>query len=221
MKKGSARTARPKPQSKTKRVSRRQAKNVTKPSPTKRPHLPRHTPLLFKKKFEVPEASRFESITAPAPKEWESGGLPFSYNQTKLILLVRDPYWVYSYWDFSSETWDWTQSLKQKDPRCSAKLRIHNLDHGNFYDIDIGLEAKGWYVDVGLPDTTFEAELGIVDSKGQFYRIAKSNRIRTPRNRPAGVVDAQWCPEDFEWIYEWSGGGKIGSSELSSRTKKS
>src|SRR3989338_880431 len=84
--------------------------------------------------------------------------LPLSYNQTKLELLVRDPEWIYAYWDFSGETWRWVTKLLEEDPASRAKLRIHNLSHHTSYDLDVQLEAKNWYVNVGFPDTEFEAE---------------------------------------------------------------
>ena len=123
--------------------------------------------------------------------------MPFSYNQTRLELLVRDPEWAYSWWDFSGDTWNWMTKIFLKDPGARAKLRIHNLSHRASYDLDIDLEAKNWYVNLGLPDTEFEAELGLLDSHGHFHLIAKSNRVRTPRNGPSKVVDPHWDPSEF------------------------
>ena len=54
--------------------------------------------------------------------------LPYSYNETKLVLLVRDPYWAYSYWDFSGETWNWSQGLLTGDASLKPMIRVHDLD---------------------------------------------------------------------------------------------
>ncbi len=148
--------------------------------------------------------------------------LPFSYNKTQLVLLVRDTEWAYAYWDFSGETWKWMQSIFKRDPAASAKLRIHNLDAGTFFDIDVSLDAKNWYVCLGIPNTQFQAELGILDSQGRFHSIVKSNRVRTPRNRPSDNIDPKWVPENFDELYNLSGGGKLGrgSEFFSHFTKK-
>ena len=143
-------------------------------------------------------------------KEDFLGHLPYSYNETKLILLVRDPYWAYSYWDFSGETWGWIEDLRRKKSIARYILRILNLDERSSYDIDVQLETKNWYLHLGLPDHAFEAELGMIDTTGRFYLIARSNRIRTPSDGPSKDVDGQWNPDDFEEIYKLSGGGKTG-----------
>lgn len=144
--------------------------------------------------------------------------LPFSYNQTRLALLVRDTHWAYCYWDFSAETWGWMQSVFHRDRSARSVLRIHNLDAKSHFDINVSLEAKNWYVDIGQPDAVFEAELGILDKSGKFHRIAKSNRIRTPRNGPSSRIDPLWNADDFDELYKLSGGGKTGrGSEIFSR----
>ena len=171
----------------------------------------------LKKKLPGPSSAKKNSRPEFLPAD-----LPFSYGSTRLVLLVRDPQWAYAYWDFSGETWEWIQQFFKKDPRVSVKLRVHNLSSGSFFDLDIQLEAKNWYVCVGQANCEFEAELGLVDSKGRFHCIAKSNRVRTPRSGPSEKIDPNWDPKNFEEIYRLSGGrydGK-GSEFLSSFTQK-
>jgi len=171
------------------------------------------------KRSEIPEP------TAPIPKlipvEEQIGELPFSYNKTQLVLMVRDPYWAYGYWDFSSETWNWIQNFFKVERNARSILRVHNLNQGIYYDLQVELEAKSWYLQLLLPDTAFEAELGLLDSSGHFHLIAKSSQIRTPRNVPSDVIDPSWTSGAFEEIYQLSGGGKTGhGSEIFSQVKK-
>ena len=164
----------------------------------------------------IPSSERFQSFA------WQD--LPFSYNETRLGFLVRDPFWAYTYWDFSAETWNWMEAFLEKDPLARFVLRIHNLDLRTSYDVEVDRRAKSWYLDLGRPDTNFEAEIGIRDSRNQFFSLAKSNRIRTPRNRPSEKIDPHWDPAEFgfDWIYEMSGGGKtrFGSLDLFSNFKR-
>lgn len=136
--------------------------------------------------------------------------LPYSYGSTEIVLLIRDPYWAYAYWDFSPETWSWLAVTRERDVQARAKLRIHNRDRKTFYDLDVNLDAKNWYVDLGLPNTSFEVELGLVDSQGCFHLIAKSNGVRTPRNGPSENTDPNWPLSDAEFaeVYRLSGSGK-------------
>lgn len=142
--------------------------------------------------------------------------LPFSYGETKLVLLVRDPYWSYSYWDFSGETWNWIQGKFTSDPSLKAVMRVHDLDSKRSYDLLISLEAKNWYLHLGVPDHRYVAELGVGDGNKRFYLIVRSNEVRTPRDSPSEVIDPEWEAREFDEIYRLSGGGQAGSSSLSS-----
>lgn len=136
--------------------------------------------------------------------------LPFSYGETKFVLLVRDPYWAYSYWDFSGETWSWAQQKLAQEASLKPVIQVHDLDAGRSYHLFVSLEAKNWYLHLGMPDHRYVCELGIGDGNHRFYLIARSNEVRTPRDRPSDVVDPQWNDRDFEEIYRLSGGGKPG-----------
>lgn len=138
--------------------------------------------------------------------------LPSSYGETKLVLLVRDPYWAFSYWDFSGETWNWVQKKLAEDTSLKPLMRIHDLDAKRSYDLLVSLEAKNWYLHLGTPDRRFAAELGVGDGKDRFYLIARSNEVRTPRDSPSEEIDAEWSDRDFEEIYRLSGGGQSGLS---------
>ena len=140
------------------------------------------------------------AVSKPAPSSMTD--LPFSYNETKLALLVRDPTWAFAYWDFSAETWNWIQDFYRRENTLRPKLRIHNLNDRSFFDLDIDLESKNWYIELGRPDTDFEAELGLLDSRGRFHRIAKSNRIHTPRNRPSDKIGPHWNASEFDEMYK-------------------
>jgi len=138
--------------------------------------------------------------------------LPFSYGETKLVLLVRDPYWAYSYWDFSRETWNELQARFAGDSSLKPMMRIHDLEAKRSYDLLISLEAKNWYLHLGMPDHRYVAELGLGDGKSRFYVLIRSNEVRTPRDSPSRVVDPEWKDKDFDEIYRLSGGGDKGLS---------
>ena len=142
--------------------------------------------------------------------------LPFSYGETKFVLLVRDPYWAFSYWDFSGETWNWVQQKLSEDPSLKPMIRVHDLDAKSCYSLLISLEARNWYLHLGKPDHRYVAELGLGNGRSRFYLIARSNEVRTPRDSPAEVIDPEWSDRDFKEIYRLSGGGQAGGSSLGS-----
>lgn len=172
-----------------------------------------------------PRAVKSPAVTLPLMENAKEAklphDLPFSYGKTQLVLLVRDPEWAYAYWDFSASTWGWIQDFYRRDPGLAVKLRVHRLG-GDFFDLDVHLEAKNWYVRLGSDNQEFEAELGMVDSRGRFHAIVRSNRVKTPRGRPSDKVDPAWDPRPFEAeIYRLSGGGQTGKgSEVFSQLAK-
>lgn len=166
--------------------------------------------------------------TAPVP---ERADLPYSYNSTKLVLMVRDPYWAFSYWDMGEETARKVSTvLKEHYGNIRAVLRVYDVTDVEFdgknshwnYDLDVFLEARNWYINLGIPNRSYIVDLGLVDARGNFYLIARSNCVRTPREGPSDIIDDQWLAVDFEEIYALSGGFGVGlsSAELKQRKRK-
>ena len=176
----------------------------------KRKSVRRSTPTLQPIQQWPSSPSRPETISIE--EEIVLKELPFSYGETKFVLLVRDPYWAYSYWDFSGETWSGTQAQLSKEASLKPMIRVHDLDMKRSYHLLISLEAKNWYLHLGIPDHRYVAELGIGDGNSRFYLIARSNEVRPPRDSPSEISDPQWSDRDFEEIYRLSGGGQTGLS---------
>ncbi|MDD5085295.1 MAG: DUF4912 domain-containing protein [Candidatus Omnitrophica bacterium] len=174
----------------------------------------------------------FQPEVKPAPAPYTpSYDLPSSYNKTKIVLLVRDPYWVYSYWDISGDTYQWIEGIRRDvQGKVRTVLRVYDVTDIDFngsnahryYDIDCHLDAKNWYIDLGTPDRAYIVDLGLIDGNGKFYLIARSNVVRTPRDGPSDIVDEAWMAADFEEIYALSGGFGIGlsSGEMKARGKR-
>ncbi|MCX7625349.1 MAG: DUF4912 domain-containing protein [Candidatus Sumerlaeaceae bacterium] len=145
-----------------------------------------------------------------------------------MVLLVRDPEWVFAYWELNDET-----RARYGVPRSGqAKrlvLRVYNITGRKwpeenaqyFFDIDVGPYANNWYIRVPESDAEWVAELGVFEDNGEYVPIVASNAVRTPRNGMSSETDEQWMviEETFRKIYESSGGLRIrdgwrGSEEL-------
>lgn len=155
-------------------------------------------PKAFKKK--VPSLTNKMKVN-PRPSEDVIHGLPFSYGETKLVLMVRDPYWAYSYWDFSAETWNWIQQKLHEDLSLKPLLRVYDLTAKNSFDLLISLEVKNWYIHLGSPRHRYLAELGMGDGKSRFILIARSNEVETPPDAPSDVIDPEWYSKDLDELY--------------------
>ncbi len=173
-----------------------------------------------------PVATAVDSDSVSAPS---SGDLPHSYQETKIVLMVRDPYWAFTYWDLSAATTDKVNALmKEHYGAIKSVLRVYDVTDVDFngknahrsFDIDVFLEARNWYINFGIASRSYLVDLGLVDARGNFYLIARSNVVKTPRDGPSEVIDEEWMAVDFEEIYALSGGFGTGISSQELKVKK-
>ena len=152
------------------------------------------------------------ATNAPSPKGFE---LPERYGEDNLVLLVRDPWWIYAYWEVTPEHEREVSDLVMcHGSAIQAKvLRIYDVTdknfskHHSFFDIEIGF-SNNWYVDVGEPDRQWVAEVGFRTRDGRFFALVRSNIVRTPRFGVSDVLDEEWLlPDELYWkIFGLSGG---------------
>jgi hypothetical protein len=112
---------------------------------------------------------------------------PESYGQNRIRLLVRDPEWIFAYWDVKPETL--TELAKSLGERALAlsrlTLRVVDPVSGGSTDILLPPGARWWYVRTDAARRTYRAELGVTLPSGQFRRLAESNTVVTPRVGPS------------------------------------
>lgn len=149
-------------------------------------------------KFTHPEVTRHPRMM---PTE-----LPGGYDQDRMILQVRDPKWLHTYWDVAYSTWD---RLKAElgNTFFSAKkiLRVYDVSHvifngrnaHRFFDIEIGPDANNWYIEA-QPGRSWCVDLGLRLPNGSFVTILRSNVVTTPLDGPSWITDEEWMiPDDI------------------------
>jgi hypothetical protein len=154
---------------------------------------------------------------------------PPGYGDNRIVLLVRDPWWVFSYWEIRH---DREEEIVKKitssgDSPAKSVLRVYDITDINFngtnahsfFDIDLKGLANNWYINVGSPDRSWIVDIGIVTKSGDFYLLARSNTVRTPRFGMSDKLDAEWMiPEDDYWkMFGLSGGFGVGKGSLEVR----
>ena len=148
--------------------------------------------------------SHVQNTCSPSTRPQE---LPSSYDQDKIILQVRDPRWLHSYWELRDQT---IQGLKSKlgDDFYRAKkvLRVYDVTNiifngfnaNKFFDIQINDFANSWYVDTAGPGRAWCVDLGLMLADGRFITILRSNVVQTPLDEPSWVTDEEWMiPEEM------------------------
>lgn len=140
----------------------------------------------------VPGPGPWGKVAVP---DWEYP-LPWSYGQTRLVLLVRDPYWLYSYWEVTGEAQALAEDAVGREAWREARpvLRVYDATAGSHYDVGVDEMARNWHLNVGQPDRTWYAELGRITATGRFVMLARSNTVHTPRDGQSDVIDWRWPP---------------------------
>ncbi|MDD5132524.1 MAG: DUF4912 domain-containing protein [bacterium] len=152
------------------------------------------------------------------------GPLPDGYGDTLIVLLPRDPQWIFAYWEISEKT---RNEITQKYganifQKAKPAIRVYDVTNVNFngqnanrsFDIFITPESKNWYIYVGMPKRSYCADLGLLVDDGVFITLARSNVVATPAGSVSDIYDEQWMlvKEDFEKLMKLSGIDKIGAS---------
>lgn len=166
--------------------------------------------------------SESKYYTGPAARELmpAHGELPKGYGEDKIVLMMRDPFVAYAYWEAAPEriererAWfGWSSKL------C---LRIYDVTGVQFdgrnaigyFDQEIYDRTGNWYFDLGRPSHSFCADLGLLAPEGRFLTLARSNYITMPLDTASDVIDEEWMlvDEEFWKLYGYPEGMRGGLS---------
>ncbi len=155
-----------------------------------------------------PEIFPVPTARESRPADRNGFELPSRYGDNKIVLLVRDPWWIYAYWEVAHEREQEVLRQIQKEglTRERTVLRVYDVTgtvppkSHSFFDIELSHFADNWYIDVGAPDREWVAELGVRTREGRYFCLVRSNTVRTPRYGISDVIDEEWMiPDDLYW----------------------
>jgi hypothetical protein len=112
---------------------------------------------------------------------------PESYHVNRVRLLVKDPDWIFAYWDVDPKALEEIGRSMGERALALARLslRVSDPEHGGSTDILLPAGARWWYVRTDSSARSYRAELGVILPSGEFRRLAESNRVTTPRVGPS------------------------------------
>jgi len=141
----------------------------------------------------------------------------------RIIVMVRDPYWLHAYWELSRTTLARAQAaLGQEWHTARPILRVLDVTsedttsaaERHVRDIEIHGGVNNWYIDVSAPPRSFRVDIGYLARRGKFFVLARSNVVSTPKAGSSDVLDENWASvqAQFQKIYSQSSGGANGST---------
>jgi hypothetical protein len=169
------------------------------------------------KKFEIEDKRAYMEPSYELVGE-ETYELPQYYGETKIILMVQDPYWMHAYWEINSKTRKKFRIEKGKHNE-NMTIRVFGADGKQAVDISINDDAHSWYFKVPESAKAYYCEIGYIDEKGNFKAIARSNTVSVPTDKVA-PYDEEWklSEKEGEEIFKKSGGyilhKQVGSQSL-------
>ncbi|KJS65318.1 MAG: hypothetical protein JL50_16135 [Peptococcaceae bacterium BICA1-7] len=128
--------------------------------------------------------------------------LPRSYGMDRLVLMVRDPYWLYAYWEITATKMDEISSQFSPGLWESSRtvLRVYDVTGIDFngnnalcsFDCSLGSNTDEWYISVPSANRTYCVDIGRVLPDGSFITILRSNPVTTPRDSLSDRFDEEW-----------------------------
>jgi hypothetical protein len=144
-------------------------------------------------------------------------GKPNRHLKDRVIVMVRDPYWLHVYWEISRQSVERIQAAMSQSWH-TAKPLLRLLEVGDTgltggaervaRDIPIHGGVSNWYLHVENPPNTYRVEIGYIAADGKFFSLARSNVVTTPTPGSSDALDENWSDvaQNFDKIYAMSGG---------------
>lgn len=154
---------------------------------------------------------------------YHSGAGGKQYEKDRIIVMVRDSYWLHAYWEITRQSIGRARAaLGQRWHGAAPVLRLYELAEDGttsserrvLRDIQVHGGVNNWYIDVEDPPKGFQVDIGYLTDDGSFLGLARSNVVVTPQSGAAGAEDGNWAgvAKDFDRIYALSGGYEEGGN---------
>lgn len=132
------------------------------------------------KSFQQHPAQREFGFPDVAPE------LPGGYSEPKLVLMPKDPEYMFCYWELTPSLIELKEKEKQSDGNYRETLKINweskSLFEPNFTFIPVFFWARKWYFGVPQVGQRYQVELGWLSDSGHFISIIRSNLSELPES---------------------------------------
>ena len=185
-----------------------------------------------KKKARIPAVTFFKQEKAPPLEPLRGQGIslsceplniPEGYGDHKIVIQVRDPWTLYSYWELDPDRVEKKEKQLTKRGLVITK-RVLRIQEGSHYptlirqDVELTEKSSQIYLQVEH-DRSYSIDIGMVCDDTLFYPLAKSNQVRTPHFGMSPVIDRELkCQGEEYWrFFALSGGFAVGTSSMESK----
>lgn len=109
----------------------------------------------------------------------EDSELPEAYGTERLMLVARDPHWLYAHWDMTSAQLR-GHNAESRDGHLVIRVFQDEVAGSALFEQHVHPESRNWFLHVASGGTKYVAQLGCYDSHGRWKAIATSSSTLTP-----------------------------------------
>jgi uncharacterized protein len=127
-----------------------------------------------------------KDLSSKVPKD-----LPGGYGKDRIVVMVRDPYWLHAYWEITRHAIQRAEAaMGQEWHGARPILRLLDVSSHDttstsesiLRDIDIHGGCNNWYIDVHNPPCSYRVDIGYL-SRGPVLRPGPLQRGEHPPGR--------------------------------------
>ena len=159
------------------------------------------------REMAVQETKFFTGHVSARPVRHTATDVPGGYGEDRIVIQVRDPWWVHSYWEVTLNTIaNLKKDLGDLFYRSKRILRVYDVTGINFngsnanryFDIEVPDYSSNWYIDTAGPGRSWCVEYGLLLPDNRFIMVMRSNVTSTPLDGPSWITDEEWMiPDDL------------------------
>ncbi len=109
----------------------------------------------------------------------ETAELPESYGTQRLLLVARDPHWLYAHWDMTGEQLR-KHNAASRDKHLIVRVYRDQPAGEPVVEQHVHPESRNWFLHVGVGGAKFVAQLGYFNRAGTWNTVATSAATLTP-----------------------------------------
>ena len=142
---------------------------------------PEPTPLRPSILLEGDQPHGRQAAPRPAQAGHEDLALPEAYGTGKLLLVAREPHWLYAWWDLMPQQ---QRSYNARSAQGHLVVRVHSgATRGQpLTEAHVHPESRHWFIHVDRAGSDYVAELGYYGPQSKWATVATSTPAKTPQD---------------------------------------
>lgn len=161
-----------------------------------------------------------EQIKLTSSPFFDGDPLPDSYNEDTLVLMPKNPQWVYAYWEITQSKIDGLKNIYgDKINNARPTIRVYDItlkefngsNANSYFDVELPKDSRDWFIGGLNSKASYIADFGFKTPEGEFIVALRSNIVATPSDSISDNIDEEWMivEEYFKKILERSSKGRI------------